>query len=333
MKKLFLVFVSFIFSFNLFAVSLEGFSFQIEPFFGITNGKLGEYLFSQNSENRYMVSSLEWNITPGVEVGGNLQVGFKNFFIGGGVKTLLPSDCGYMYDSDYNSTLKKNYCTLENNLNRSLDAFAEISYSFNFDDKFSILPCIQANYAYYFFSAENGSGYFGSSDATGLSYDVSYDDKFARYASSVSGIDYERQSIYSFIGLILKYKKENLQFQIGTYISPFTFTDATDYHRDERNIEEDLKADFYLLERTISYFSRIKEQVKFQYDIKSFFGINFSATFFYGGISQGLFATNKYRSSTSSGIFSAFSDWVVTGQPCGENIILFTCDLGCVFKF
>lgn len=332
-KYIFTFVVIFLFLQKLNAFSKNDFSFSIEPNFGFSYGKLGEYLFTSSSENRYMISSLDWNLKPAFEYGGDFKVDFKNLSLNAGIKSFLPLKCGFMYDSDYNSTIKTNFCTLENNINKGFDTFITISYFFDFKNGFSFAPSFQANFSYYDFSANNGSGYFGSATITGNSYDVSYNSPDAYFAKSVSGIDYKKETFYTFVGFILKFSHKKWHFHLGTYFSPYSYSYAIDYHRDERNISEDSKADYYLLERTINYLSRVKEELKIQYDLKSFFGITFKASFIYGGISEGLFATNRYRSSHSSGIFQNSSEWTVTGQPCGENIILFSFDLGCFFKF
>lgn len=333
-KKIIFIFVIIFFSFcQLNAFSKEDFSFSVEPNFGFSYGKLGEYLFTSSKENRYVISSLDWNIKPVFEYGGKFELNLKNLSLNAGIKTFLPSKCGFMYDSDYNSSVKTNFCTLENNINKGFDSFTQISYFFDFKNGFSLAPSFQVSFSYYDFSAKNGSGYFGAASITGNSQDVSYNSPNAYFAKSVSGIDYKKETFYSFIGVILKFSHKKWNFQLGTYLSPYTYSYAIDYHKDDRNISEESKVDYYLLEKTFNYLSRVKEEIKIQYDFKSFFGITFNASFIYGGISQGLFATNRYRSSHSSGIFANSSEWIVTGQPCGENIILFNCDFGCIFKF
>ena len=100
MKKNVLAFAVLFCLCNVFAVQTKNSGFSIEPFAGLRNGKLGEYVYARNSKDssRYHLSYLEWETKPlffaGLRGNKSWNGAEANLYF----KVYFPGKCGTLED-------------------------------------------------------------------------------------------------------------------------------------------------------------------------------------------------------------------------------------------
>lgn len=229
MKKSFVFVVFFIFVSD-FLFSLD---FSITPFSAISFGTIEEKLY--NNSNEYVISLLEWEEKPLVDLGVKFDIKHNNFFAGVNFAYSLPFGCGKMYDSDYDHDLKYIYSINENNTKLNLGGEIFAGYTLFQNDKFSISPVIQINLSYKNLNASNGYGWNGSTSKTGESTNVSWDDPKAVYIQKgkLSDTEITLKNFTLFFGLNMQYYfSKNFFCSLSAFCSPYAYTYFLDDHKD-----------------------------------------------------------------------------------------------------
>ena len=83
--------------------------------------------------------------------------------------------------------------------------------------------------------SQNGYGWYGDTINTKLSDKVSYDNPNAIFydIGKISGVDLSILNFSTFLGISFSYNINLFKFSIKTMISPFSFLNYTDIHRDD----------------------------------------------------------------------------------------------------
>ena len=291
MKKTFLAFLTGLFlSSPIFSLT-NGFTFEVEPLFGVRNAVLNEFVYNKNSKTgeEYYLSLLNWNLKNSFYTGLNADVSYKAFHINAGFKAFIPNDFGSMDDSDWqqdyvyhtgNSSLKTNYS--EHDLNFSQGFNIDISARFNFSPctGLTLAPLAGFSFETYSMVGKNGYGYYGYALSGYKSSYYGYDDIPNRYIHDFSGqkvIKLEREDYYTWIGIGIGYITPNhkLQFALDLNVSPWVYIISRDTHL-QRNI--------YFIDLGGQAFSAFKANLFVQYNFNSIYAIKFTA--------NGLFTTD-----------------------------------------
>lgn len=228
----------------------KNFSFELEPFFGIRNGVLNEYVYSKNSKTgeEYYLSLLNWNITNSLYSGFSADFGFRDFHVSGDLKALLPNDFGSMNDSDWlqdvgyktgNSNVKTNYSVHDMSLIEGFNIGVKAFYDFHPVKSLTIAPSVGFSYETYSMMGKNGTYYYGKSNGsipggnTKYSY-FSYDDAAHRTTGPFNGnvIKLEREDYYTWIGFNVLYTTPDSHWDFGLSadVSPWTYLVSRDTH-------------------------------------------------------------------------------------------------------
>ncbi|MBP5568393.1 MAG: hypothetical protein J6X54_04145 [Treponema sp.] len=227
-KKLFALITALTLSNFLFALD-----FKITGYTGLSFGTIEEELYA--SKARYLVSYLEWEEKPLVDLGAIFQVNHSLFFANLNVTTALPLNCGNMYDSDYDSSKQYLYSINQNKagLNLQGDFFTGIK-ALTVDD-FTLSPVIGLSLYYKNFTASNGYSWNGSENKTGITGNVPWDSPQAVFVpqGKLSDVEITMKNLTAWLGFSFEYKfLENFYCSFGAFVSPYAYTWFLDDHKD-----------------------------------------------------------------------------------------------------
>lgn len=198
----------------------QGFHFDVTPVIGMRYGKVGEYVYANNSvtKQKYTLSYLEWEMKPLWYYGGNINIGFGNFYITGNLKGVIPSDAGFLLDSDWgqdnyyrtgDTTTKTNFSKHSNVLNEGFLTDVIMKYEIKPSKIFSFWPLAGISYDYTSFTGKDGFASYGygangrpSSGQTNPSY-YAWDEPGLHSAGNMHGdvISYLRSDFHFWLGL------------------------------------------------------------------------------------------------------------------------------------
>lgn len=227
-KKLFALITALTLSNFLFALD-----FKITGYTGLSFGTIEEELYA--SKARYLVSYLEWEEKPLVDLGAIFQVNHSLFFANINLTTALPLNCGNMYDSDYDSTKQYLYSINQNKagLNIQGDFFTGIK-ALTVDD-FTLSPVIGLSLYYKNFTASNGYSWNGSENKTGITGNVPWDSPQAVFVpqGKLSDVEITMKNLTAWLGFSFEYKfLEKFYCSFGAFVSPYAYTWFLDDHKD-----------------------------------------------------------------------------------------------------
>lgn len=154
---------------------LENFQFKIVPEFGLMNGHINEYVFSNQCKNTdNMVSKLNWDVknVPYFELTASVDI-FKYVFACADFKTAIPCTSGNMQDYDWLNSLGgssgipsswkydpatelTNYSCHTNKLVNYFDFNLAIGGNIRFLERYCATPFLAWNYKYFTFDGFNG---------------------------------------------------------------------------------------------------------------------------------------------------------------------------------
>lgn len=208
MKKYICGFILFLLPFLSFAQN--NFHFSLAPQLSLTFGELTELLYFNDGT---LVSQLDWEQKPLLNVGVNASGQYKNFIVKADFDYSLPLTTSYMYDSDWENNVKYSFTEHPLKSSRNIDTSLSLAYQIKTTDKIYVIPSLQFNYIYSEFESENGSG-------------VRNGRKIRVY-----GVDYKRHSFFIFAGASLKIKPLSfLAIQADFLASPWLYQNSFDYH-------------------------------------------------------------------------------------------------------
>lgn len=318
MKKLLLFLAAGIFASSI-AVSQTSntrtFSFELEPYFGLRNGVLNEFVYSKNSKtgSEYYLSLLNWNLQNTPYTGISADFAIKDFHIAGDFKALFPNSFGSMDDSDWlqdagyktgRTDIKTNYSVHDMELLEGLNAGIKLYYNFHPTSRLTLAPAVSFSYETYSMMGMNGTKYYGKANGsipggnTDYSY-FSYDDLAHRTVGTFSGnvIKLDREDYYTWIGISLNYKTADskLNFGISADVSPWTYLISRDSHYLNNG-----STGTYYVDLGGDFFSAFRGGIYAQYAVNSILALKLSC--------DGLFTTEikgiEYKSNNVNGPYT-----------------------------
>ena len=324
---IFLFFVNFVHA-QFYINKNNSFHMEIEPIFSYTNGTLTESIYrSANKSKR--ISLLEWERKIFM-YGAKVNTEYKNFSADFYFSASFPNaKSGEMQDSDWQNpddyNMKTTYSVGTNYAEENYNVSVSVGYNFRPTENFFIAPKIQCQYMYDSFYRKKGAkGWYGQAESKFGSFDGKYHwwyEKEARkypYTETetgktwtLAGIDYERQSFFTWTGISVSSQICKIGASIDFLFSPFTYFYAEDRHltgNGEDNIYHEIQYDF---------FSSFKLCLGINYEISRFFTIIFSTEF-----------------SASKNIKGdLYIDWAkLENQPSGASFYSENIKIGCRIK-
>ena len=284
-----LLFIKILFLTNaqIFKSPSKDFSLSVEPVIGFTYGSLGEYIYAQNSSGAEVeYSYLEWEEKPLWQYGVTMCAAYKRFGATVSFDRAVSARCGNMYDSDWlgYSDVKTNYSVSENTAVENMNVNIALQYEFRPDEKLYITPVVEASYAYNSFEARNGYGWYGDATNSSSGTNVSWNDSAAHYYRSLCGIDYSRQTFYTFLGgKITCLFTPGISLCLGAFVSPYTYTYAADTHYANTAMTEGNNYHYY----QDIFFKRSKLCASVSFKINSYAEAEVAASYLFGGIGKG----------------------------------------------
>ncbi|MGN0739230.1 MAG: hypothetical protein ACI4LX_03575, partial [Treponema sp.] len=159
--------------------------------------------------------------------------------------------------------------------------------------------------------------------------DVAWNSPAARKAYKVSGINYKRETLYTFAGCQIDFKIKRFGISLGFFVSPFTMTKCLDYHTDETGETPGYKT----YSEQYGYFTRFLTSLRVSYDFTKNFSLVVDVMGLWGTIDKGYLVTNYGRTGETFGIFSEQSQYYLSKQKSGSSIKEFSFKTGCQILF
>lgn len=285
---------------------------SFEPFFSYQYGKVGEYLYAQDSSSSDFekLSYLEWEEKPLWLYGLKMNASYKHLYLGVSATSAIPASCGKMYDSDWmerdNLGLKTNFSESDNSLHSHIDVSGTLGFIVFPESVVRIMPFGEVGFYNTVFKAHGAECWYGDSQSTGLGYNVSWNDARARhfYADkSEEVIEYNHNSLYTFLGCqFMIVPMERLEFDVAFAVSPYSYLYSVDHH-----ILRSLK----FRDESDYYFKVFKGRLSAYYTINDIITAGLS----FGGIYSKLDLSHSYSYvSSNSGKYS----WLVNEKGASD---------------
>lgn len=184
--------------------------FSISPKFSIMFGELSELLYYNDGT---LVSQLDWEQKPLLNIGLKTSGQYKNFIVTADFDYSLPAGTSYMYDSDWENNIKYSFTEHPLQSSKNIDTSLTLAYQIKTTEKISVIPTLQFNYIYSNFEAGIGKGTRNGRNIR------------------VYGVDYKRHSFFIFTGAALKIQPlDFLLIQTDFLISAWLYQNSFDYH-------------------------------------------------------------------------------------------------------
>lgn len=254
------------------------FSFELNPYTGISYGQFDEFVYS-SADSSIVRSKLEWETKPLFKLGFGAKIGIKKLFLEGEGSFALPLSCGILHDSDWSEdgAIKHTYSLLEENLENFFACSAMFHYDFDIEQVFFVCPSLLADYSHLKIKGKNGEGWFASSSYSATGKDELWNSGHARYypKGKLNGINYERYAFNLFAGINFRAKMtEKFSAELGFFIAPFSYVSVFDTHLAGKS-----QPDYHLNEYAFDKFSCCKMVLGSQYNFSSTLALNCSVDF------------------------------------------------------
>lgn len=212
--------------------------FTVKQDFGFKSGQMNEIVLQQNKYNLMgKLSELNWEVTPELYVGLELETGWKFLSLSTRVTTMATDfgRNGKMYDSDWAGLtwMQTNYSISQNDLLYDWSIDSKINFTFNPISTLFAALYVGVSYSDTSFSANWGYGWYGDSNSTGLGYNSPYWVSAAKFygPGSLYGVDYCRKNINVLLGTTASYTFWNrLELKVDVAVAPFTYIYSNDTH-------------------------------------------------------------------------------------------------------
>ena len=294
-------------------------AFELSPYSKLSFGSLKEYIFvSEENQKDSKISLLEWQEMPLLQVGLMTEGIFNLFHLKADFSYAIPVECGSMYDSDFLmlNDVKTNYSIHENTAALCFDAKISLEYDFYLQKDFAISPIVQAHYSHRFFEARNGYGWYGDNIPW-------YDDSAHYYPDGtfvLAGIDYKRQTLYTFAGFVLKILSiKDAQINLAFMLSPYTYSYADDCHYLNKKMTESKHFVYY----NNIFLERFQTQMDFSYRFSKHCSYFLGASFLFGSCHKGDLYTDTWTEKPT----------LIEDQPGGVSEATFSFYTGCKIRF
>ncbi len=270
MKKLISLFLSLILA-SSFCFCLENFHFSVAPRVSVTCGELNELLYDADYT---LMSQLDWEQKPLLDLGITSTATFNNFILKAGFDYSIPLGTSYMYDSDWEDGEK--YSLTKHPLKKSQNLNAELSgaYSIEISQKLCVIPELQLNYLYNNFNADIGNG--------------------VRWGRNIRvyGIDYLRHSFFVFTGLSVQAElNPKLILTTDFFAAPWNYQYCMDHHHG-------IKHPFTSEEVQHGFFSKYKTGVTMDILLTKYLSLQCFTKLLFGFSDKGTLYTDYYNSGT-----------------------------------
>ncbi len=213
------------------------FDFSLTALGGVRHGGALELLLEKDTDGIFKrKSELLWEFDSCSYLGGAADVRWNVLRASAYAAGFLPKRSGNMYDSDWMQldSVKNDYSISENAIGRgSFFTGGHVGAEFPLLRWLKIEPEIAIEYEYVYFSAKNGYGWYGDRNYSATKQDVPWDSPYAKTlpAGRLYGIDYERQTIFTWTGLALHFLPlQELEAGISILAAPFVYFDSIDHH-------------------------------------------------------------------------------------------------------
>jgi len=227
----------------------------LEPLFGIKNGAVGEYVYSNDTK----LSELDWDIKDIWYAGMNSTVTYKRFNFLFGIQGAFAKASGDISDSDWKNLndTKTNYSISDNSIKNDITVQFEISFDFRPVSFLIIRPAAGFDYEHRKFQADNGTAWYGNKTNGVYSAYDSTDRTVKTFTSTV--ITYEQQYYIYWLGATISCEPfRNLHFSALGAVSPYFSTESVDHH---------VLTGYYFKDEPEGSFSAFKAAFSVSYDI------------------------------------------------------------------
>ena len=285
----------FLLLFPLLCFSQNDFHFSLAPRLSFTYGELNEILYGYNDE---IVSQLDWEQKPILNIGLATSVNFKSFIISADFDYGISLPGSYMYDSDWDDGEKYSFTKHPiRNLN-NIDTALTAAYQIKATSKISVIPLLQFNYLYSSFEAGNGSGVRRGRDIR------------------VYGIDYKRHSFFLFTGLSLKIQPAEICCVTTDFLAaPWNYQDSYDFHHGKNH-------PFSSNDIQYGYFTKYKTAIKADFTLDKKLSLQLFTNLLFGFPDKGDFYSDYYGKMTK-----------IESQQSGADIYYVKAGLALNFSF
>lgn len=209
------------------AVMAQGLKVFVEPVTSYNRDCTVDYLYSTDGS---LKSQLDWNALYLFKAGAALTLKGEHFCFETVLLSCLPFGCGTMYDSDWYTTgLKTNLS--EHKLICAWGADCEFLFSYDFmlPHNFTLRPIVMLSDSVKKLHGQNGTGWCGDTNHTGLDHNVAWNDSAARQVKKY-GVDFTNNVASLFLGLGVKKELGKFALDFSALISPLSYVLSVDHH-------------------------------------------------------------------------------------------------------
>lgn len=317
-NKLLAFFIILIISNTAFSEENKFFSIEVEPLFGIRNGKIIESVFELDNNEYKKLSHLNWEHFFNIFLGGKIELSFANFNFSFSSAGFIPKPSGIMDDSDWLelNDVKNIYSISENYLVNSFFIETDLSIDIQFTSCFTLSPTFNFSYNNTYFEAKNGYGWYGSENFTSTGNNESWDSEYAKFfpKGKLYGITYNRMTLETWIGGTTTFTPvEKIKFNLSAFINPILYLESFDHH---------IKKGYYA-DIAYNYFNAFKGRLEISYYITKPLSINLLTSVKYIKETQGL----SYFSNNEKNYLQ------ITDVKSGSGEVIFDITLSASYKF
>ena len=295
MKKLIYTLLLFVLS-PFLCFGQNNFQFSLAPRYSLTYGELTELLYGYDEE---LVSQLDWEQKPLLNIGLKTSVNYKGFIISADFDYGIHLPLSYMYDSDWEDGEKYSFTKhpITNSVN--IDTSLTAAYQIDATSKISVIPELQLNYLYSYFEAGNGSGVRRGRDIR------------------VYGIDYKRHSFFLFTGIGVKFKPiAAFNISADFMAAPWHYQDSYDYHHG-------VKHPFSTNDLQYGFFTKYKAGITADFALDNLLALELFTNLLFGFPDKGTFYSDYYSDKMT----------LIKSQQSGADIYYIKTGLALKFTF
>lgn len=337
MKKIFSLAAVLLSSFALFAFPKPGesdWNLSLEPIFGIKNGQVNEYVYTNNSNfSDDKLSELNWEIKPELYLGGKIYGGWRQIFGQFHFTAGIPMKSGSMIDKDWlncdpasvtwanaqGHDYQTHYSEHDNYLNYDINLSIKAGYDFKVLSWLNIKPALAFEYQNIKFTGSDGSAsYGGYSDGYYAPYDDPEDSSKKTFSGNV--ISYKRISSLFWLGSDFAFTLPAIPHLPGFFIIDAGF--FTSLYAYAESFDSHLLKNIDFADKTEDFFGAFKWNVGLTYQFNQRHSFSFGTTFFY---LRELRGTNYTKKSSDS----AYSK----NSAADGGASAFWCDFAFSYKF
>ena len=248
---------------------IDNFSFSIAPRASVTFGTLEEIVYDSPNGDAEIISLLEWEQKPLIDIGLSAALQYNHFIFSTGFDYSFPIKTSYMSDYDWDWGELDSYTKHPILSSKNICTELSVGHEINISPKLSVIPAIQFDYIYNSFEADRGSGVRGGRKIRGY------------------GIDYTRHSFFTFTGLAVKAELTSRFFLTAEfYTALWSHQVCEDYHHGVKN-------PFTTIEAHDGYFKKYKARVSTGYNFNKLISLELFSQFIFGFPDTGTFSSDK----------------------------------------